>query len=66
MAYQIDLSGQASKDIEFHKKSGNKALFKKLSVLLEELTEHTKGSYIGALNALTIAIAIRKIIQILL
>lgn len=40
MAYQLDFSGQAHKDIGFHKKSGNKALLKKLFVLLEELSEH--------------------------
>lgn len=40
MAYQLDFSGQANKDIDYHKKSGNKALVKKLLVLLEELAEH--------------------------
>lgn len=40
MAYQLNYSAQANKDIDFHKKSGNKALLKKLLVLLEELTEH--------------------------
>ena len=44
MGYHLDFSDQANKDIDFHKKSGNKALLKKLFVLLEELTEHpTKG-----------------------
>ncbi|WP_209330738.1 Txe/YoeB family addiction module toxin [Lunatimonas salinarum] len=40
MTYQLEFSGQAIKDIEFHKNSGNKALLKKLFQLLEELTEH--------------------------
>ncbi len=40
MAYQLNYSAQANKDIDFYKKSGNKALLKKLLVLLEELTEH--------------------------
>jgi len=40
MAYQLSYSAQASKDIDFHKKSGNKPLLKKLLVLHEELTEH--------------------------
>lgn len=45
MAYQLSYSAQANKDIDFHKKSGNKALLKKLLLLLEELTEHpTTGS----------------------
>jgi toxin YoeB len=40
MVYELDFSEQANKDIDFHKKSGNKALLKKLLVLLKELTEH--------------------------
>jgi toxin YoeB len=40
MAYNLDFSGQAQKDIAFHKSSGNKAVLKKLLVLFEELTEH--------------------------
>ncbi len=40
MTYQLSYSAQANKDIDFHKKSGNKPLLKKLLVLLEELTEH--------------------------
>ncbi len=40
MAYLLSFSNQASKDIDFHKKSGNKVLLKKLLVLLEELSEH--------------------------
>ncbi len=38
MTYQLQFSGQAIKDIDFHKKTGNKALLKKMLVLLEELT----------------------------
>jgi hypothetical protein len=30
MIYQLEFSGQANRDIDFHKKSGNKALLKKL------------------------------------
>ena len=40
MAYYLDFSGQAQKDISFHKTSGNKAILKKLLVLFEELIEH--------------------------
>lgn len=45
MAYQLSYSAQAIKDIEFHKKSGNTPLLKKLLILLEELTVHpTSGT----------------------
>ncbi|NJM93825.1 MAG: Txe/YoeB family addiction module toxin [Cytophagales bacterium] len=40
MAYKLNYSAQANKDIDFHKKSGNNTLLKKLLVLLEELAEH--------------------------
>ena len=40
MAYILDLSEQAQKDIAFHKVFGNKGILKKLSVLLNELTQH--------------------------
>jgi len=40
VAYHLDFSDQANKDIDFHKKSGNDTLLKKLLVLLDELTEH--------------------------
>ena len=40
MSYRIDFTKQAQNDIDFHKKSGNKAILKKLNTLLEELTEH--------------------------
>ena len=40
MAYHLDFSKQAQKDIEFHKKSGDKTILKKLLVLLDELAEH--------------------------
>jgi len=40
MAYHLDFSKQAQKDIEFHKKSGNKTVINKLLILLSELTEH--------------------------
>jgi toxin YoeB len=40
MSYYLDFSQQAKSDIDFHKKTGNKAVLKKLFVLLDELTEH--------------------------
>jgi toxin YoeB len=40
MAYHLDFSKQAQKDIDFHKKSGDKTVLKKLLILLDELTEH--------------------------
>ena len=40
MSYYLDFSKQAEHDINFHKKSGNKAILKKLFVLLNELSEH--------------------------
>ncbi|MET3129651.1 toxin YoeB [Arcicella rosea] len=40
MSYRLDFTKQAQDDIEFHKKSGNKAVIKKLLTLLEELAEH--------------------------
>lgn len=39
MSYHLDFSKQALKDIDFHKKSGNKVTAKKLLVLLSELAE---------------------------
>ena len=40
MSYHLDFSKQAIRDIDFHKKSGNKVITKKLLVLLSELAEH--------------------------
>ena len=40
MSYHLDFSNQAKSDIDFHKKSGNKAILIKLFVLLNELTDH--------------------------
>lgn len=40
MSYHLDFSNQANKDIAFHKTSGNKAVLKKLFILLTELSEH--------------------------
>lgn len=40
MSYHLDFSNQAKNDIDFHKKSGNKAILKKLFVLLNELINH--------------------------
>lgn len=40
MAYHLDFTDNALKDIDFHKKSGNKVILKKLLILLEELAEH--------------------------
>lgn len=40
MSYSLKLTPVAIDDIEFHKRSGNKAILKKLSVLFNELIEH--------------------------
>ena len=40
MSYYLHFSNQAKNDIDFHKKSGNKTILKKILVLLHELSEH--------------------------
>ncbi|TDB59112.1 Txe/YoeB family addiction module toxin [Arundinibacter roseus] len=40
MSYRLVFTKQAQNDIDFHRKSGNKAVLKKINTLLEELTEH--------------------------
>jgi toxin YoeB len=40
MSYYLGFSNQAKNDIDFHKKSGNKSILKKLFVLLNELIDH--------------------------
>jgi toxin YoeB len=40
MAYHLEFTDRAKKDIEAHKKSGDKAVLKKLLLLLEEISEH--------------------------
>ncbi len=40
MNYTLDFTDKSKKDIQKIKKSGNKALYKKLTILLEELIEH--------------------------
>ena len=40
MSFNLDFSEQSKKDIDFHKKSGNKILLKKLLFLMDELTVH--------------------------
>lgn len=40
MSYHLDFTDAARKDIELHKKSGNKAILNKLITILEELEEH--------------------------
>ena len=40
MSYHLDFSKQAVEDIEFHKRSGKKAVLKKLLVLLNEIADH--------------------------
>lgn len=40
MSYILDFTDNSKKDIQKIKKSGNKALYKKLITLLEELEEH--------------------------
>jgi len=42
MGFALLFSKQALKDVEFHKKSGNKIILKKLQILLNELAEHPK------------------------
>lgn len=42
MSYTLRLTPEAIKDIERHKKSGDKKLLKKISVLLDELREHPR------------------------
>ncbi len=45
MSYKLNFSKQAVDDIEYHKKSGNKIILKKLLILLNELTIHpTEGT----------------------
>lgn len=39
MSYELQFSKQATKDIGFHKKSGNKTVTKKILALLQEITE---------------------------
>lgn len=40
MSYTLQLTDDAIEDIEYLKKAGDKAILKKLAVLLEELTDH--------------------------
>jgi toxin YoeB len=40
MGYHLDFSTQANNDIDYYKKSGNKAILKKILILLNELAEH--------------------------
>lgn len=42
MKYSLIFLPEADEDIKRLKKSGNKALYKKLSILLEEISEHPK------------------------
>ncbi len=42
MGFALLFSKQALKDVEFHKKSSNKIILKKLQILLNELAEHPK------------------------
>ena len=45
MTFILRFSKQAQKDIQFHKKSGNKSRLKKLHILLTELSVHpTSGT----------------------
>jgi len=45
MSYHLKFSKQAVKDIDFHKKSGNKTVLSKIATLLDEITETpTKGT----------------------
>lgn len=38
--YKVSISRQADKDIRAHLKSGNKAIFKRINQILDELSEH--------------------------
>jgi len=40
MSLYLDFSDQAIDDIAYHKKSGNKAILKKLFILLDEIADH--------------------------
>jgi toxin YoeB len=40
VSFSLDFSKQAISDIDFHKKSGNRAVLQKLYILLNELTKH--------------------------
>jgi len=42
VSYKLRLTPNAIKDIQLHKKSGDKKLLQKIAVLLEELREHPK------------------------
>ena len=42
MSYKLRISSIALKDIKRHKKSGNKKILEKVSILLEELKEHPR------------------------
>lgn len=42
MSYRLILSTNAIKDIQIHKKSGDKKLLLKIETLLEELREHPR------------------------
>jgi toxin YoeB len=46
MEYHLDFTDKAKEDIAYHKKTGNKAVLKKLFTLLEEL-EHQPFAGIG-------------------
>ncbi len=39
-SYILRFSEQANEEIRYHKKSGNKAILNKITLFLEELTEH--------------------------
>jgi len=43
MSYTLRITSNALKDIELHKKSGNKKLLQKIKVLLEELKSHPRS-----------------------
>ena len=42
MSYDIQYTGEAEKDFERHRKSGNKKLLQKIDALLNELREHPR------------------------
>ncbi len=40
MSYVLQFSQKTDEDLLFHKKSGNKAILKKIIIFLEEIAEH--------------------------
>jgi toxin YoeB len=41
MSYDVDFTDDAKSNLKFHKKSGNKAILKKITGFREEIAEHS-------------------------